>query len=143
MTRLTIDHLFIQLIKAEVENTAQTTVSSILPRHRRIMSEKYSPDPSSQDDTKSGDRGHIDIEAAAPSGAARWFGGPRVAVGRRIGPVLSSLQNNFSSDSDDSSSAILHKQKEAEANAAIQYRTCSWQKVCDIPRHACTQWSEC
>lgn len=64
----------------------------------------------------------------APSGRAQWFGGKGVVVGRRIGPVLASLATNFSEDSDDSS-AILNKQKAAEAKAAIQYRTCSWQKT--------------
>lgn len=65
----------------------------------------------------------------ASSGRAQWFGGKDVVVGRRIGPVLSSLSTTVTEDSDDSSSAILNKQKAAEASASIQYRTCSWQKT--------------
>lgn len=64
----------------------------------------------------------------ASSSRAQWFGGKNVVVGRRIGPVLASLTSNFSEDSDDSS-AILNQQKAAESKAAIQYRTCSWQKT--------------
>lgn len=95
------------------------------------MSDKYSPPPASSDEKRGLDDNHnLDVESAAPSGRARWFGGPNIYVGPRIGPVLSSLSSSYASDSDDSSTAILHKQKEAEANAAIQYRTCSWQKVC-------------
>ncbi|PSR87119.1 amino acid transporter [Coniella lustricola] len=75
------------------------------------------------------DAEHLDLEYAAPTGRARWLGGPEVTVGRRISPVLASLQSSYSSDSDESSGAILHKQKEAEASATIQYRTCSWQKT--------------
>ena len=71
-----------------------------------------------------------DTEAAIPSGRAGWFGGQNVAIGPRIGPVLSSISLGESSDTDDSSSAILHKQKALEDGHAIQYRTCSWQKVC-------------
>lgn len=78
-----------------------------------------------------------DVEGAAPTGRARWFGGANVGVGPRIAPVLAStLSAAYGSDSDDSSSAILHKQKEAEANATIKYRTCSWQKVC-VPLSEC------
>lgn len=80
--------------------------------------------------TTARDAHHLDIEYAAPTGRSRWLGGPEVTIGRRISPVLASLQSSYSSDSDESSDAILHKQKEAEASAAIQYRTCSWQKVC-------------
>lgn len=106
----------------------------VTPRTTLTMSDKYSPPPASPDDKKavdsSNDHGSTDLEGAAPSGRARWLGGPDVAIGSRIGPVLSSLSGSYASDSDESSSAILHKQKESEANAAIQYRTCSWQKVC-------------
>lgn len=96
------------------------------------MSDNHSPPPAFSDETKAIASHNRDLEGAAPSGRDRWFGGPHVAVGPRIGPVLSSLSSSYgnSSDSDDSSSAILHKQKEAEASATIQYRTCSWQKVC-------------
>lgn len=71
-----------------------------------------------------------DAEAGIPSGRAGWFGGSDVAIGPRIGPVLSSISMGDASDTDDSSSAILHKQKALEDGHAIQYRTCSWQKVC-------------
>jgi hypothetical protein len=49
-------------------------------------------------------------------------------VGGRIAPVLPHLQN-YDFGSDDSGSDILGKQIEMEASNAIQYRTCSWQKV--------------
>jgi hypothetical protein len=49
-------------------------------------------------------------------------------VGGRIAPVLPHL-GNYDFGSDDSGSDILGKQIEMEASAAIQYRTCSWQKV--------------
>ncbi|ROV91165.1 hypothetical protein VSDG_07838 [Cytospora chrysosperma] len=71
-------------------------------------------------------RNHVDVEAAAPHGKAQWFGGPKTTIGPRIGPVLDSI-TIVAEDSDDSSSAILHRQKEAEAGADIQYRSCSWQ----------------
>lgn len=96
------------------------------------MSDQYSP-PLAEDEKKVVHSDGPDIEGAAPSGRARWLGGSNVSVGPRIGPVLSSLSNSYNSDTDDSSSAILHKQKEAEANATIKYRTCSWQKVCATP----------
>lgn len=101
------------------------------PWHQSIMLDMYSPSPASSDDKNAVDDHHShDIEAGAtPSGRARWFGGRNIYVGARIGPVLSSLSSNYNSDSDDSSATILLKQKESEANAAIQYRTCSWQKV--------------
>lgn len=94
------------------------------------MSDKYSPTPGSPDEKNGLDHGnHLDIESAKPSSRARWFGGRNIYIGPRIGPVLSSLSSNYASDSEDSSTAILDKQKESEANATIQYRTCSWQKV--------------
>ena len=49
-------------------------------------------------------------------------------VGGRIAPVLPHLQA-YDFGSDDSGSDILGKQIEMEASSAIQYRTCSWQKV--------------
>lgn len=99
------------------------------------MSDQYSPPLASyaDDEKKVVHSDGPDIEGAAPSGRARWLGGNDVFVGPRIGPVLSSLSNSYSSDTDDSSSAILHRQKEAEATATIKYRTCSWQKVCAKP----------
>lgn len=50
------------------------------------------------------------------------------SVGGRIAPVLPHL-SNYDFGSDDSGSDILGKQIEMEASNAIQYRTCSWQKV--------------
>lgn len=50
------------------------------------------------------------------------------SVGGRIAPVLPHL-SNYDFGSDDSGSDILGKQIEMEASSAIQYRTCSWQKV--------------
>lgn len=78
-------------------------------------------------------RNDIDVEAAAPQGWAQWFGGPATTVGPRIGPVLDSIAI-VAEDSDDSASAILHRQRAAEQGADIQYRSCSWQMVCD-PSH--------
>lgn len=66
----------------------------------------------------------------APHGWSAWFGGPNVVTGPRIGPVLSSISIPGQSDTEESSSAILDKQIALESNSAIQYRTCSWQKVC-------------
>jgi hypothetical protein len=55
----------------------------------------------------------------------------------RIAPVLPHLRGyDFGSDDsggDESSDAVLGKQIEMEADNAIQYRTCSWQKVCFFP----------
>lgn len=55
-------------------------------------------------------------------------------VGARICPVLPHLRGTMDfSDSDPewaSSDDILGKQIESEAGNALQYRTCSWQKVC-------------
>lgn len=52
----------------------------------------------------------------------------------RIAPVLPHLRGyDFGSDeSSDDADAVLGKQIELEANNAIQYRTCSWQKVCCV-----------
>lgn len=74
-------------------------------------------------------RDDVDVEAAAPQGWAQWFGGPATTVGPRIGPVLDSI-TLVAEDSDDSASAIVHRQKAAEQGADIQYRSCSWQMVC-------------
>ena len=68
---------------------------------------------------------------STPSGYSAWFGGPNVTIGPRIGPILNGTA--FDSDSDDSSSAILDKQLALEDGHAIQYRTCSWQKVRCLP----------
>jgi hypothetical protein len=52
------------------------------------------------------------------------------SVGGRIAPVLPHLTGyDFGNES---SEDILGKQIEMEADNAIQYRTCSWQKVCYI-----------
>ena len=53
------------------------------------------------------------------------------AVGPRIGPVLQSAAIS-TSDSDDSI-VSPERQHELEKGNAIQYRTCSWQKVWSIP----------
>ncbi len=73
---------------------------------------------------------YVDVDAAAvqtPNGWSAWFGGPNVTIGPRIGPVISSVSTD--SDTDESSNAILGKQIALEEGHAIQYRTCSWQKV--------------
>lgn len=82
------------------------------------------------------DRTNVDVEAAAPKGLAQWFGGPKTTVGPRIGPVLDSI-TLAAEDSDDSASAILHRQKEAEQGADIQYRSCSWQMVRTVSSSSC------
>ncbi|KAL8376864.1 hypothetical protein RB595_007816 [Gaeumannomyces hyphopodioides] len=56
----------------------------------------------------------------------QWFGGPGVKVGPRISPVV---VTSVADSDNESSAAILDKQLALEANAAIQYRTCSWQKT--------------
>lgn len=84
-------------------------------------------------ETQRGHTGHAGhTVVAAPRGWSAWFGGPNVTVGPRIGPVLDSISLGGLSDSDESSSAILDKQIALESGAAIQYRTCSWQKVCIV-----------
>jgi hypothetical protein len=47
----------------------------------------------------------------------------------RIAPVLPHLRA-YDFSSDESGEDVLGKQIEMEADNAIQYRTCSWQKVC-------------
>ncbi|KAH6621580.1 amino-acid permease [Chaetomium sp. MPI-SDFR-AT-0129] len=64
----------------------------------------------------------------SPTGWSSWFGGSNVVIGPRIGPVLDSISGG-DSETDLSGSAILDKQLAAEDGAAIQYRTCSWQKT--------------
>ena len=80
-----------------------------------------------------------DAEATAtsrqtkPTGWSAWFGGPTVKIGPRIAPVVAPLNANVNtSDSEIDSKDILMKQIESEENSAIQYRTCSWQKVCPV-----------
>lgn len=55
-------------------------------------------------------------------------------MGARIAPVLPHL-SGYDFGDDDSGSDILGKQIEMEAGNALQYRTCSWQKV-ERPRLA-------
>ncbi|KAH6718972.1 transmembrane amino acid transporter protein-domain-containing protein [Leptodontidium sp. MPI-SDFR-AT-0119] len=51
-------------------------------------------------------------------------------VGNRIAPVLPHLKGyDFGDDTSIAGSDILGKQIELEADSAIQYRTCSWQKT--------------
>jgi hypothetical protein len=73
---------------------------------------------------------NADIEGAR-SNRSR-FGSSNRAVGARIAPVLPHLKG-YDFGSDDSGSDLLGKQIELEADNAIQYRTCSWQKVCLCP----------
>ena len=72
---------------------------------------------------------NYDAEATIPRGLSAWFGGPNVKIGPRIAPQIIPVVPVTGSSSDLSSEAILNKQIESEANAAIQYRTCSWQKT--------------
>lgn len=59
---------------------------------------------------------------------ASLFGGSGVTIGPRIAELPEFVRNE-TSDSEDSSDAILNKQIAAEAGNDIQYRTCSWQKT--------------
>ncbi|RYP22987.1 hypothetical protein DL767_008945 [Monosporascus sp. MG133] len=72
---------------------------------------------------------NYDTEAAIPRGLSAWFGGPGVRIGPRIAPLIATGIPSGESDSDLSSEAILGKQLAAEADCAIQYRTCSWRKT--------------
>jgi hypothetical protein len=70
-----------------------------------------------------------------PNGWSAWFGGKSTVIGPRIGPVLEGI-NIGESDTDESSTGILDKQIALEAGNAIQYRTCSWQKVRPFTAHS-------
>jgi hypothetical protein len=71
--------------------------------------------------------GNLDAAEKGSNGKYAKYGSNN-KVGGRIGPVLVHLKN-YDFGSDDSGSDILGKQIELEADNAIQYRTCSWQKV--------------
>lgn len=60
---------------------------------------------------------------------ASIFGGAGVTVGPRICDLPEYLKNEVSSSDGESSEAILNRQLASEDGAAIQYRTCSWQKT--------------
>jgi len=77
------------------------------------------------DSKNSGNGSNLDAE----KGSRNKYGRSGNTAGGRIGPVLSHLKG-YDFGSDDSGSDILGKQLEMEANDAIQYRTCSWPKVC-------------
>lgn len=100
----------------------------------------YSPQAPSSEEKKTFDtpdrRPAPSRTVSTPRGYSAWFGGPAVTVGPRIGPVLDGIA--IDSDTDDSSSAILDKQIALEDGHAIQYRTCSWQKVRTILRTLCS-----
>lgn len=66
---------------------------------------------------------------ARSSNTAAIFGGPGVSIGPRIAPIPGHLRSDAVQDSDETASEILNKQLAAEADNAIQYRTCSWQKT--------------
>lgn len=80
--------------------------------------------------------------AAVPRGWSAWFGGPNTQIGPRIAPVLGRSATS-DSDTDDSSSAILDKQFADEEGRAIQYRTCSWQKVLCTPAIIAPKQAKC
>jgi hypothetical protein len=69
-----------------------------------------------------------DVEKAGRGRQWPRFGGGDKPIGGRIAPVLPHLSNYDFADSD-TGSDILGKQIELEAGNALQYRTCSWQKV--------------
>ena len=64
----------------------------------------------------------------AENGSPKRYGNGNSRVGARIAPVLPHL-SSYDFGDDDSGSDILGKQIEMEAGNALQYRTCSWQKV--------------
>ena len=74
-----------------------------------------------------------DLEAVIEKSRPR-YGSSNKTVGARIAPVLPHLAA-YDFGSDDSGEDLLGKQIELEAGNAIQYRTCSWQKVLFIPLH--------
>lgn len=78
-------------------------------------------------DTKTDSNSPDDLEAHEPTAKSR-FGTSNRTVGGRIAPVLPHLRA-YDFGTDDSNSDIAGKQIELEAGNAIQYRTCSWQKV--------------
>ena len=95
-----------------------------------MLGKRSPPQGEAFSDEKAPSQHNVDVEAAPPPhGWAQWFGGPNTTVGPRIGPVLENITVAVE-DSDDSASAILHRQKEHEQGAQIQYRSCSWQMVC-------------
>lgn len=78
----------------------------------------------------------LDSEKASGNGSRDFDvegGGRRTSSigkpGTRIAPVLKHLRGTDYASSD-SEADILAGQIEAESNNAIQYRTCSWPKVC-------------
>ena len=85
------------------------------------------------------DNAGADAEVPSPTRWSAWFGGPNVIVGPRISPLRSN--GHSESDTEDSSSAILQKQLALEAGCAIQYRTCSWQKVALRHLSPAVRWS--
>lgn len=71
------------------------------------------------------------VNTATTTSSSRWasiFGGKDVVVGSRIAPLPEYLKND-DSDRAETASEILDRQLAAEDGAAIQYRTCSWQKT--------------
>lgn len=70
----------------------------------------------------------VDSEVVGSTDFSSIFGGKRVRIGPRIGPVLHAPTSDLTSD-EESSDAILNKQRALENGHAIQYRTCSWQKT--------------
>lgn len=82
---------------------------------------------------------NTDVEKQAPVPLVNTnSNGSNPKVGGRICPVLPHLRGTMGTDSDSdpewaSSDDILGKQIESEKGNALQYRTCSWQKVSFIP----------
>lgn len=75
---------------------------------------------------------HVAAEPGRPQGLSAWFGGPNVRIGRRISPLVAPIGSEAAATSDsdiNNAEDIMMKQKSDEENAAIQYRTCSWQKT--------------
>lgn len=69
-----------------------------------------------------------DLEARPGGGWANVFGGPGVTVGPRIEHISEHMVSKDAAGNE-SADAIRTQQREAEDGCAIQYRTCSWQKV--------------
>jgi hypothetical protein len=87
---------------------------------------------------------HYDAEATETSpGMSSWFGGSRTRIGARIAPQTIGLDPAADSESDVNSDDLLIKQRESEQNSAIQYRTCSWQKVRGKQAFLGIAWYQC
>ena len=78
-----------------------------------------------REDNPSGTTGHLESDEKNGKDAERP--GSTIRTYSRIAPAMSVLSDS------DSDRVDLGRQMELEANSAIKYRICSWQKVCCRP----------